>query len=123
MTRVEFKARIADYAREAETLLRANPDASAAEPIFDSVLAHVRDAPEYRTAVCEALVDLFVNGSLPVELAGYLFHALRWPELRKSFEKLRTGRRDPRSLYILERMLAAFEDDWDEREFYARWRT
>lgn len=123
MTELEFTGRIIELARHAENVLGERFDFVAAEPIFDDVLRVVTQEPDRRGVFCRLLVELLRSNAAPPELVAYCAHALRWPELKAAIEKSISSTHDRRMLFVLRNILDAFDDDWDQRDIYRRWRN
>lgn len=89
------------YAADALTLIAANPDLRAE---FESEF-------------------LAMHSYAPSEFVEVCMHALRWPDVRKEFEKRQREaieKNDWRSEPVYRHYLEAFEDDWeDAKDFYA----
>ncbi len=65
-------------------------------------------------------------GTVPEELVELVAHEFRWPELQALADKrIETVFRGDASLAlgdIARRITAAYDDDWEDREFYERYR-
>lgn len=66
-------------------------------------------------------------GTVPIELIEVVAHELRWPELQKlaheRIEKFFSGDTMLAVGDIAHRLPEAYEDDWQDREFYVRYRS
>lgn len=107
-------------ATEAEEVLERTYDQSAAEPIFEEVANFAGRSPAARSVLVEALLQVLSNPKMPLELVEYCAHALRWVELREKVEQRLEDARDLRARAALERLLEAFEDDWNQSDIYRR---
>jgi len=80
--------------------------------------------PEFlrRVGITLTKADVWETGSngVPLELVELAIHELRWPEFRQLIEVRR-------SLFPLDSrhlsLLAAFDRDWIDRDYYQRYRT
>lgn len=121
MTELEFKQKVLTLAQRAEQLLTERPHFPRAEPIYEQILRLVEEEPQHRGALCEVLNDLLARSAGPIELVEYVAHALRWPELKLAIQRLLAETQDQRQREALDRLLTAFNDDWDQRDIYRRW--
>ncbi|MBK7861607.1 MAG: hypothetical protein IPJ65_23925 [Archangiaceae bacterium] len=120
MTKLESIDRIKALARRAEVSLRSLPDFPSVEPLFDEVLG-IMEQSTLRNEFSELLINMSQASEFPIELIEYCAHALRWTELESGFKKLRDETKDRRLREAVDRILGAFEDDWDLRDIYKRW--
>jgi len=85
---------------------------------LDAVLAH----PEERVFVIELFHDeLTAKKRCTWEFQQFYIHGLRWPEMRALVEAEWNRHRDDfRVLPILQHLREAFDDKWEDAEFYSR---
>ncbi|MER9420539.1 hypothetical protein NKI95_32310 [Mesorhizobium sp. M0306] len=119
----------------ARRILVAQYGVDRAEPTFFQIIDLLRAEPELRP-VFLALVRRTLmkrhdrwgldEDSVPSELTQLVVHELRWTEFRElAEERLQTVLGGDRALAISDpvRWIAdAYEDSWDDREFYRRYR-
>ncbi|KQV51515.1 MULTISPECIES: hypothetical protein [unclassified Duganella] len=104
---------------EAEHILNTVYSFERAEPNYIRCLEIIRGAPEMRHQVFKLLTSLFEANLISDEPLAFLMHVLRWSEVREWAEinirmmsnPIATGR-------PLEKVIEAFDDDWENQEFY-----
>jgi hypothetical protein len=66
------------------------------------------------------------NGEVPAELIELVAHELRWPELlelaQQRIHERFGGDMDFAAGDVASRLFEAYKDDWEDREFYRRYR-
>jgi hypothetical protein len=97
---------------------------SGVDAAMASFVAFVRERPERRQAAVTLLNGALDAPRCPGEFLGYCYHALRWPELLDHLEsKGEAWTQNPRSRNIWLGLRRAFENDWEDAEFYPSLRT
>ena len=103
----------------AEEVLNTEYSFDLAEPHYDRCLEIIGRQAISRSDIVALIGSLFSSKSISDEPVAVLVHKLRWPEFRvwveKELHKLDRPRVDGRPL---EKILAAYEDDWGNRVFY-----
>jgi len=95
-----------------------------AESNYLRCLEIIRRAPEMRSEIIDLLKSLFDTRAISSEPVAYLMHVLRWPEMRDWAEvKLSQLPNAIATGAPLEKMIEAFSDDWENREFYKLFST
>ncbi len=83
----------------------------------------VVDNPDQRSLFEEEFRGLIHSENFGMlEIVQYSVHVLRWPSVRSAVEFARYEVSDGRRQYVLMRVLEAFDDDWEEREVFERFR-
>lgn len=117
----EFRKEVEVLALKAEKRFAQMPDFQSVEPLYDLILELVQSDLSFRPVFKGQLLELLFSDHDHLELIEYCAHALRWPELKASFEELLAATKDLRARYVIERILNAFDDNWDLRDVYRRW--
>lgn len=92
------------------------------EPLLDDLLEFIVAHQECTDLLAPEFIGLL--DTLPPsaeEIVQYCMHELRWPVIREHVERCLGRERDITRHRVYERILEAFDDDWNEREFYARY--
>lgn len=102
----------------AEEVLNTEYSFDLAEPHYDRCLEIIGRQAISRSDIVALIGSLFSSKSISDEPVAVLVHKLRWPEFRiwaeKELQKLDRQRVDGRPL---EKILAAYEDDWENSFF------
>jgi len=104
----------------AENILNTEYSFEKAEPNYLRCLDIIKSAPEMRPQFVGLLTSLFESNEMSDEPLAFLMHVLRWPEVREWAEN--NIRRMPNPIATgrpLEKIIEAFSDNWENREFYA----
>ncbi len=104
---------------EAEHVLDTQYSFELAEPHYQKCLSLIKNAPACQSDFENLLLNMYFEKLISDEPLAYLMHVLRWSNIRKVLESklagdttaIATGRRH-------EKVLAAYEDDWANKEFY-----
>ena len=112
-------------AKSATDRLAETSNAPDLIPYGTAMLELIGKHPEQRPAFVRAFVRGIQN---PEEfdpwLIQFCMHALRWPELKKEFNAMSreaVARNDWNLIQPLGHVLDAFEDNWEDRDFYAEY--
>lgn len=111
----EFKSELL----AAELILNTDYSFELAEPNYLRCLDIIRNSPKMQSEFALALIALYEEKSISDEPIAYLMHVLRWPEVASWVE--RKLRDDPDAVATgssLEKVLTAYGDNWENREFY-----
>jgi hypothetical protein len=105
--------------RTAEGILNTEFSFELAESNYLRCLEIVRANPDMRTQFVSSLTSLYEAKEVSDEPIAYLMHVLRWPEVASwAEEKLRTSRDSIATGASLEKILAAYNENWENKEFY-----
>jgi hypothetical protein len=91
------------------------------EPAFEAVLSHVLAYPEMKQSFLEGFLELVgdpLKGA--PQVVEYCMHALRWPEVKEAILTRLATEKSGRIRHNLEGIVAAFDDNWPDAKFYAR---
>lgn len=103
----------------AENILKTEYSFEKAEPNYLKCLQIIRSAPEMRPQFAELLKLLFDTNEVSDEPIAFLMHVLRWSEVRAWAEqKMRQMHAPIATGRPLEKIIEAFNDDWENQEFY-----
>ena len=91
------------------------------EQSFERLLEFILDYPECRPSAEQRFIAHLADGSMGWELAGYCMHTLRMPAVKEEALRLLALTHDSRLNNTLARVLASFEDDWDDAVLYRRY--
>ncbi|MBR7747242.1 hypothetical protein [Undibacterium baiyunense] len=105
---------------EAENILSTEFSFEMAEPSYQRFLALVNVGEVSREEVSTLITSMFKNGEISEEPVAYLMHVLRWGEVKEWVERSLAGMANP-MLHgrQLEKILEAYSDSWENREFYS----
>jgi hypothetical protein len=108
------------FEKASARVLQVNSLADAEAEIV-TFLKCVQEHPEQR----QFIVDLFINAVLgrmgAWEVVQFCLHTLRWPEMQKFIHDQwlnESKERGARTSKVWEQLLAAFEDNWEDAEFF-----
>jgi hypothetical protein len=103
----------------AENILNTEFSFEKAEPNYLRCLDIIKNAPEMRNQFSDLLIGLFETNEVSDEPISFLMHVLRWPEVREWAErKIRKMSNPIATGRTLEKIIEAFSDDWENKEFY-----
>jgi hypothetical protein len=103
----------------AEKILDTEYSFDRAEPSYVCCLEIIGDAEDQRAQIVALITSLFSSGQLSDEPVAVLMHKLRWPEVRRWAEAELHGLENPKiNGRPFEKIIAAFSDDWENKEFY-----
>lgn len=104
---------------KAESILNTQYSFDLAEPNYVKCLQLIAEVPEQREQVANLITSLFTSGEVSDEPIAFLMHALRWPAVldwaKNRLQQMENPVADGRPL---EKIVAAFGDDWENRNFY-----
>lgn len=108
-----------DELLKAENVLDTEYSFEKAEPHYVRCLEIISHAEDKRPQIVALITSLFSSGKLSDEPVAVLMHKLRWPEVRRWAEaELRAMENPMANGRPLEKIIAAFSDDWENKEFY-----
>jgi hypothetical protein len=119
----------------AQRILNAKFGVNAAEVTFFEIVELIRSEQNLKATFLEMAGETFLQPdgwgctehAAPLELVELVAHEFRWPEIAdladKRIEKYFKGDRSLAIGDIAMRIRAALSDDWEDREFYARYET
>ncbi|WP_211349434.1 hypothetical protein [Micromonospora pisi] len=94
------------------------------EPDLRSLVAVVTGHPRHTADFEEEFISLLQSDNPgKTEILQYSMHLLRWPSVRAATENLLLVSDDPRAARTFERILEAFEPDWEDRDLFADFRS
>ena len=103
----------------AEAILNTQYSFGLAEPSYIKCLELIAGAPEQRDQLGKLITSMLASGEVSDEPVAFLMHVLRWPEVldwaRNQLRHLKNPIANGRPI---EKIIAAFSDDWENREFY-----
>lgn len=104
---------------KAESILNTQYSFDLAEPTCVKCLQLIAEVPGQREQVADLITSLFTSGELSDEPVAFLMHVLRWPDVfdwaKNRLQRLENPIADRRPL---EKIVAAFGDDWENKNFY-----
>ncbi|QKY12154.1 hypothetical protein [Janthinobacterium lividum] len=104
---------------DAETVLDTQYSFELAEPNYVRCLQLINAAPEQHGPFVELLISMFLERVVSEEPIAVLMHVLRWPEIREWAEDQLRSLDNPIAYgRPLEKIIAAFDDQWENREIY-----
>ena len=103
----------------AEKILDTEYSFDKAEPSYVRCLEIIGNAEDKRAQIVALITSLFSSGQLSDEPVAVLMHKLRWPEVRRWAEAELHALANPKiNGRPLEKIIASFSDDWENKEFY-----
>jgi hypothetical protein len=108
-------------AGRAEQVLSRLIDVEMAEPLFAELVSLASRSPENAEQIAQQISQSVRR--FPRELVEYYAHALAPRGLRQELQRLLLTTSSQREREVLESMLAAFDENWPDRDLYARWRS
>ncbi len=104
---------------QAEHVLETEYSFEKAEPNYLRCLEIVETNPELRPRIVAVLKSLFMQGKVSDEPIAFLMHKLRWSEIRDWVERDLAEMENPMANgAALGKILAAYSDNWENKEFY-----
>jgi hypothetical protein len=103
----------------AEGVLDTEYSFDKAEPCYVRCLEIIDRSNVDRAEVVALITSLFSSGSLSDEPVAFLMHKLRWPEVKVWAERALRDMTNPKANgRPLEKIIAAYDSDWENRIFY-----
>ncbi|WMW80822.1 hypothetical protein RF679_00740 [Undibacterium cyanobacteriorum] len=103
----------------AENILNTEYSFEKAEPNYCRCLEIIYGAPESKSQFVDLMTSLFESNQVSDEPLAFLMHSLRWPEIRAWAEnKLRQMPNPIATGRPLEKLIEAFNEDWENQQFY-----
>jgi hypothetical protein len=118
MDRTENQQQARELFAKAAAALAAVTSPSEAEPQMSRFLQYAKAHPERRAFIIELFTGSLASRECPWEFIQFCLHGLRWPEMRALFEQRKAEAADVDERAFWMRMLDAFDDDWEDAEFY-----
>jgi len=108
-----------DELAAAEHVLDTQFSFELAEPNYRRCLSIISEHPERREEISALLVTILNERMISAEPVAYLMHCLRWAELKAKIADQLSSMSNP-MLHgrELEKILEAFSDKWENRDFY-----
>ena len=104
---------------EAERVLYTEYSFEKAEPNYLRCLEIIESAPGMRPQFAALLMSLFTEKEISDEPIAFLMHKLRWPEIRDWVERDLAQMKNPMANGgPLEKIIMAFSENWENKEFY-----
>ena len=108
-----------DELLKAEKVLDTEYSFEKAEPNYMRCLEIISQAEDKRPQIVALITALFSSGRVSDEPVAVLMHKLRWLEVKQWAEaELRAMENSKVNGRPLEKIIAAFSDDWENKEFY-----
>lgn len=105
--------------RAAEKVLNAEYSFELAEPNYLRCLEIVRAHPDMRAQFVSSLIGLYETQEVSDEPVAYLMHVLKWSEVAAWAEERLRASPDPIATGAsLEKVLAVYDENWENKEFY-----
>ncbi len=93
------------------------------EPALEVVLRFVQNHLDQRFEFVNAFLDVLRDPEKgPPELVEYCMHELKWPEVREAIQAWLDSERSERVRHILRKQLLAFDENWNDANFYDRFK-
>ncbi|WP_048438931.1 hypothetical protein [Caenimonas sp. SL110] len=119
MDSAELITQVRDELLRAENVLNTDFSFELAEPNYLRVLALMASAPQLQPQFEDLLITLFRDHKVSDEPIAYLMHRLRWPNVRQWMDAQLLAMPDAIATGApSEKVIAAYSDDWENREFY-----
>ncbi|MDI9855178.1 hypothetical protein [Comamonas sp. 17RB] len=102
------------------------------EPLYEEVLGFLEAHPAHRVELAQRLINVMgayrfgrerSEALLPSTAIAYSMHVLRWPEVREFAEQEHRDFYAPKMETLMTSIMDAFEDDWEDRDFYKRFQS
>lgn len=115
----ELIAKITEELLGAQKILETEYSFDLAEPNYVRCLQLIKKSPDQQPIIEAVLIDLFDKKKIGDEPLAYLMHYLRWPGVRDWVEsRLRETTNAIAFGASYEKILNAYEEDWENLEFY-----
>lgn len=108
---------------EAVAALTSAVSLTEAEPEMLRLLQCIKAHPEQRLFVVRLFVESLSDRGCPWEMVQFCMYDLRWSEVRAYVEGKRLEARDIDEASFWLKMLKAFDDDWEDAEFFQAYRN
>jgi hypothetical protein len=121
MTKEMIIAALKSEILAAEEVLNTQYSFELAEPNYNRCLEIIKSAPELQPEFSELLISLLESEAVSDEPVAYLMRVLRWEEVRAWAKNELALMSDVMITGVVHlRVLEAYEADWENEEFYAR---
>jgi len=103
----------------AEMILNTQYSFDLAEPSYIKCLQLIADVPEQHEQIVQLIISMFIKKEVSDEPIAFLMHVLRWTEIRDwARNQLRSMENPIKDGRPFVKIIAAFDDDWENKEFY-----
>lgn len=104
---------------KAEHVLDTEYSFDLAEPNYRQCLLLIERSPGLQVEFEKLLIDMYSSKKISDEPLAYLMHVLRWSKIRSWLElELANNSTAIATGSAHEKVLAAYREDWPNREFY-----
>lgn len=93
-------------------------DSREREPYLLDILSLAKGNLDRQSALELCFLQVLEDKSWPLEILEFCMHELHWSAVKKSTEEAMAYSTDIRELDALERVLKAFEPDWEDADLY-----
>ncbi len=102
------------------------------EPLYEDVLGFLEAHPNSRAELAQRLIATMGSyrfgrerqeAILPSTAIAYCMHVLRWPEVLEFAKQEHLSFYAPRMATLMTNIIDAFGNDWEDRDFYKRFRN
>ncbi|HEY8749539.1 MAG TPA: hypothetical protein VIM11_16265 [Tepidisphaeraceae bacterium] len=120
----EVRRMLQELYKVASAKLHAAVSLTEAEPAMAEFLHFAKAYPEERSFVIKLFIDSLATRACPWEFVQFCVYDLRWPEMRDFVQTERAKDiHDPRARQIWEKLLEAFQESWEDAEFYQEYKN
>jgi hypothetical protein len=93
-------------------------DSREREPYLLSILHFVQNHLDDRDIIESCFMQIVREEQWPLEILEFAMHELKWPTVRAEIEDAMKVSRDIREQDALERVLKAFDANWEDADLY-----
>lgn len=108
--------------QEAEHVLNQKYSVSKIEYILLQMLNITKVNTDVHDKLIDCFMEIIDTGYAPLEVVQFCMRELKWPKIKEQVIKRLEESDDPRVHKAMNDVLAVYEEEWEDEEFYKYYR-